>query len=262
MTTVSYNVDANPGEAASLYMAKLGQAMKTYNAMMFRVFRGLTKEFKLIYKCMYEHAEDLQGEYETVLDEQADMAQDFNPKDCDILPTANPAHGSDIERVAKAEIVVQSIPMNPQINQRKAWMDYYEALGITEIEQLMPEQEGPTEQEKQQAAFMAMEAEFRNREMQSKERRLALDELEIQLKALDMAQKAEQSALKNAADVDNTMAATLEKLTKVSVEKINTYMSVLDRYEQNLNNGVQNDTSRSGGAMAERPDNLGVPRIP
>lgn len=268
MTTVSYNVDANPGEAASLYMAKLGQSMKTYNAMMYRVYRGLTKEFKLIFRCMFEHAEDLQGEYATVLDEKSDMAADFNPKDCDILPTANPSNGSDIERVAKAEIVIQSIPQNPQINQRKAWLDYYEALGIEELEQLMPEQEGPTDQEKQQAAFAAMQAEFENRklqigerELQQKERRLMLDEMEMQVKTLNMAQEAEQKAIKNAADVDNTMADTLKKLTETSIEKINAYMAALDRYEQNLTTGDTNE-ERSGGAMVDGPDNAGVLGLP
>jgi hypothetical protein len=261
MTTVAYNVEAAPGEAASLYMAKQRQAMKTYSAMMYRVFRGLTKEFKLMHKCMYEHSEELQDEYLTVLDKKADMAADFNPKDCDIMPTANPAHGSDMERVAKAEIVVQSAQMNPQLNQREAWIQYYEALGIQDIEKLMPEQEGPTPQEQQQAAFMAMEAEFRNREMQTKERRLALDEIELQMKALNMAQEAEQKAKKNEAEIDNTMADTLKKLTESSVEKIKTYTAVLDRLEQNLNNGASNDTSRSNGAMAEQPDNQGVSSV-
>lgn len=266
VSTVSYNIEGSPGEAASLYLAKLAQGMKVYNAVMFRYFRGLSKEFELMYKCIYEHASELQEDYVLVLDEDADIEADFNPNDCDIMPTANPAHGSDVERIAKAEAVVQSAQMNPQLNQRQAWMDYYEALGVENVEALMPEQEGPSPAEQQQAAYMAMEAEFRNREMQTREQRLVLDQMKMQLDALNAAANMEQEAMMNAAKVDNTFADTLKKLSESAVGRINQYMMVLDRYEQNLKQqvgeGSGENSPRSDTAMVDQSVNQSIPGVP
>lgn len=266
LTTVSYNVEANAQEASSLYLARLQQGMKVYNAMMYRVFRGLKKEFELMAECFYEYAEELQSDYVAVLDEDASMADDFNPDDCDIIPTANPAHGSDMERLAKAELEVQAAA-NPNaqgiINTRQAYLDLFEAAGIENLDQLMPEPDpGPTQQEKIMMAYQSADMEFRNRDMQLKERKMMMEEMELGLKAQRELEKMNQEAALNNSKVDVNIATAFEKMAGVAMDKAREIQVMLDRAEQNLQQPIGQTDGGTGSSqsMAGNARNEGVPR--
>ena len=246
MTTVSYNIESSPGEAAALYLARLAQSMKSYNAMMCRVYEGLTKEFKIMARCMYEYAAVLEADYRVVIDDdQASMEADFNPADCDLTPTANPAHGSDAERLAKASMMLEMLqmPIGQSMNQREVGLNYLEASGVENPDKYMPEPpEGPSPMEQQQNQYLAMEAEFRNREMEVKEKRLAMDEMKMQLEALHAAAKFEQDMKTSQSVIDVNIAKALETMSKVAVQKIGMFQAILDAGEKNLENDVDNIT--------------------
>lgn len=62
----SQSVDVNAGQAASLYLAQLQQAMKVPNAIMSRVYEGLSREFKRLYDLQKRYMDD--ETYKSIVD--------------------------------------------------------------------------------------------------------------------------------------------------------------------------------------------------
>jgi hypothetical protein len=156
------------------------------------------------------------------------MMADFNPDDCDIVMACDPSQGSDVERVGKAQTVVDQARQDTAsglpspVNIRQAEMNLFEALQIDDVDELLPEPDpGPSPQEK-----MMMEAQ--QKEIEFRERALAVDEQELQLKKFkmesDRLKEARDSALelsrlgleadKDEAEITKLYAESLAKLVK------------------------------------------------
>ena len=189
MTTAAMSVDPNPGEAASLYLARLSQALKVPNSIIARVHDCSKVEFQKIHTLDYKYHDS--KIYNRVLDEQKDyvMEDDFNPDDCDIRLAGNPGEGSDIERVARAELNVQMAErqagMGQQIiNLRQATIDLLKATKTENIDELVPEpDEGPDPQMQMLLAEKQMEAELKERDQALRENGQRLQEQKMALEA-------------------------------------------------------------------------------
>lgn len=228
MTTAAYQVDGNPGEAASLYLARLQQALKNPNSIVMRVYGAQRKEFEKIALLNYKHHDS--SYYNKVLDLgiEANMMADFNPEDCDIEMVADPSQGSDIERVGKAQTVVDQARADTAagipspINIRQAEMDLFDALQIANVDELLPEPDpGPSPQEQMLMEAQQAEIQFRERDMRIKEQQAALDEFKVQSERLKEARDAalELSRLgleadRDEAEITRTYAEALAKLVK------------------------------------------------
>lgn len=230
MTTAAFNLDANPGEAASLYLARLQQGLKIPNAIVMRVYSATRKEFKKIGLLNFKHHDS--DYYNKVLDlpRPALMAADFNPEDCDIDLVADPEQGSDIERVGKAQTTVDIASQElatsgrTSINTREANLRLLRALGVPDVDELVPEPPPPgsTPAEKQAAAREAAQLEFMDREMQIKERKADTDELKVELERLKMARDSalELSKLGLKADEDEaSITKTYAEALSLLVDK-------------------------------------------
>jgi len=198
MTTAAYQVEANQGEAASLYLARLQQGLKTPNMIVMRVYERAKAEFQKIALLNYKHFDN--DYYNKVLDEaeQFSMEIDFNPDDCDVKLVADPSQGSDIERVGKAEdayrMAMEQAAAGQQVmNLRGAVITKLKAQGFKDedIAMLAPEPDpnAPPPKEVQIAlAQQAFEAELQQQELQ-------LRKQEFELKKVEVAQKQEQIRL-------------------------------------------------------------------
>jgi len=190
MTNASVNVEANPGEAASLYLARLQQALQGSNAIIMRVYAAARKEFQKIHHLNYKYHDS--EKYNRVIDEQKEyvMQDDFNPEDCDVAIAGNPTQGSTIERVARAEANLQMAMAQAGagmqvINIREATLDLLKATRTENIDKLVPEVDPnapPSKQEQLIMAEKAHEAELKQKDQALREqgqiiqsRRLALD---------------------------------------------------------------------------------------
>jgi len=169
MTNASVNVEANPGEAASLYLARLQQALQGSNAIIMRVYAAARNEFKKIHYLNYRYHDS--KKYNRVLDEQKEyvMEDDFNPEDCDVAIAGNPTQGSTIERVARAESNLQLAMAQAGagiqvMNIREATLDLLKATRTENIDKLAPEADPnapPSKQEQLILAEKAHEAELK-----------------------------------------------------------------------------------------------------
>jgi hypothetical protein len=158
---------------------------------------------------------------------EANMKADFNPDDCDIVMVADPSQGSDVERVGKAQTVVDQARqdtasgLGSPVNLREAEMRLFEALGIEDIEQILPEPSGPSPQEQAMLEQIAHQRKIDEREIAIKEQKAALEEFKLQSERLKEARDAalELSRLgleadKDEAEITRTYSEALAKLVK------------------------------------------------
>ena len=136
-----------PGQnsPATTTLAVLDQGLKVFSSILKRLFRAFKSEYKKLYRLNYLHLTD--KEYLNVIDLSAAEIQalvpqlggiisetsrflveyDFNPATCDLQPILDPTASSEALRLKRAEALVQSDPMNPEIRK-----DYYKMLGVPE----------------------------------------------------------------------------------------------------------------------------------
>ena len=199
LTDASSQVDTVAGEAAALYLARLQQTLKRPNVITMGVYNFAAKEFKLIFNLNHKHYSD--EKYNRVIDEPVEysMERDFDSSDCDIKLVADPSQGSDLERIARAEAVLQNAKseVTPVTDMRRATKDYYMILGVADVDALVPEPTGPDpmqamleQQMKIDQAEKAMNAEFRQREQVLREKDQGLKEADQKLKGLKQQMEA------------------------------------------------------------------------
>ncbi len=229
MTTAAYSVEANAGEPASLYLARLQQGLKVPNSIVMRVYGAQKKEFEKIALLNFKHHDSAQ--YNKVLDlpQEANMKSDFDPEDCDISLVADPTQGSDIERVGKAQQVLDqgtnelTISGRTQVNMREATIDFFKALGVEDVDRLVPEPPpSPTPEEQEAQRMKEKQLEFQERDMAVKEDKLSIEQSKQDIERLKHAHDAaiELGKLGLQADIDESTITKnyADALTKL-VEK-------------------------------------------
>ena len=217
MTVAGLQVQANANEAASLYLARLQQALKAPNAMIWRVAEGFQQEFYVLFNLLSRSGDD--QKYQLVIDQPASLADDFNMDDCDITPTLNPSEGSDYERMARAQMTLETANQSPQMhNMYEAYRRYYEASGVVNVDSILPppDPNAVDPMQQLQMQYMAMEAEFRNRDMAVKEQKLAIEQMKAVSEMRAQMVKLQSEIETASAERVKTLTEAIENLAKVA----------------------------------------------
>jgi vacuolar-type H+-ATPase subunit I/STV1 len=135
------------------------------------------------------------------------------------------------------------------INLREAEIKLFEALQIEDIDQLVPEPQGPSPQEEALLGQIKHQQMIEDREMAVKEQKAALDEFKVELERL---KEARDSALelsrlgleadKDEADITRTYAEALAKLVKDAGLTYDAALSQVTRLEREKIEGDLNGT--------------------
>jgi chaperonin GroES len=233
MTTAAYQVEANQGEAASLYLARLQQGLKTPNMIVMRAYECMKQEMQKIALLNFKHFDS--DYYNQILDEpqKFDMQADFDPKDYDVKLVADPSQGSDIERVGKAETVYrmameQAAAGQQVIGLRAASIGLMKAQGVKDedIQVLAPAPDPNAPPPKEMQLILAQQA-F---EAQLKERALKIQEAELGLKEQENVQKAEKNRLEG---LKQAREAALE-LSKLGLQADLDEATITEKYANAL----------------------------
>lgn len=133
-------VGENPGQNQpySTTVAVLEQGLKVFVSIYKRIYRALGKEYKKVYALNAQYLDEVK--YFNILDTGDQMTTgkaDFNSKDLDIIPGADPSILSEAHAMAKANALMEKLmgglPLNPEMVLRKV----LEAEGHENIEELM-----------------------------------------------------------------------------------------------------------------------------
>ena len=141
-----------PGQntKATVALASIEQGMKVFSSIYKRIYRSLTKEYKLLSKLNYEYLAP--EEYFSVLDlgdERADTIKnaDYNPEDIDVRPSADPNVATEEQRLAKVQALFEVLQLGT-VNVKEVTRRYLEATEQPNQEILMQvPPRGPSQEE-------------------------------------------------------------------------------------------------------------------
>ena len=246
MTNAAINVEANPGEAATLYLARLQQGLKVPNSIAMRVYECEKQELKLIAALNYKHFDD--EKYNKVLDleQQASMKQDFNPDDCDIRMTADPSQGSEIERAQRSQAIYQMAETQTEqvINKREAMLGVLETMGTPNIEKLAPEPD-PNYVDpmmKMMIAEKQLEAEMRQADQKLRQGELRVKQAKAALEAAKAQAELGIEADKTEAEITKIYSDALKNLVDAGIASGERALEAAQRIEDKFidNKGAKN----------------------
>jgi len=194
----------------TVVLALIEQSLKVQTAIYKRIYLGLKSEFGKYFKLNRLYLED--EAYYRVNDEPGVIAkQDYNEKDCDVVPVSDPANISDTQRLMKAQALLEMLGRG--LNDTAIMSRFLEALqieGTDEIKVAPPQPPPPEILQKER------ELDIKERELVIKENELATKWMETQSKIIELQTKA----IKNIADAEAKEAGPQIDQYKGEVEKL------------------------------------------
>ncbi len=262
MTAVSQSIDANPGEAASLYLARLHQAHIKPNSIMVRVYNGLTKEFQRIYDVQRRYMTE--KEYMEILDDPAaNKEADYEVESYDIKTTADPSQGSELERTARAETFLDRAERLPQVfDLRFAAELWAESIGLDPEKAVPPPQPGqpdPIQLMVAQAQQTMSEAEKMKGTADIMDAQVKMAEVDLKYMKLDIEiEKMESEILKNLSEVDKNQAEVENSKSKLYLDSLKERRELFKVQRDNLKE-ILNAAEIGATRLAQPPNNQAVP---
>ena len=214
ITDVLSGVPQGQNTPVGTTLAMIEQGMKVIDAVYKRVYRGLKREFKMLYRINSLYLSN--EEYLSVLDNQeASVKADYNMDGFDVMPVGDTRISSQVMRVMKAQSARDMAMQTPGADIKMATMRVFEAMDIPDPKEILPDSP-PAEVLMQQLEEANAYGEAMTQEMQrltqivngSEEMR---KNLESQNKAAETEAKVRESASKtqaNYAGIGKTIAET------------------------------------------------------
>lgn len=191
-------------QTATTTLALIEQGLKVFTAIYKRVYRALKHEFKLLARLNAQHLD--QQEYFTFLDQQKVVArEDYDLSSMDIVPVADPKMVTDMQRSARANLVLQVAGhpvLGPTLVPHDATKYIFDTAGMAEeAEKLIAKpQQGPSPVEQLQLAAAEAEIGKKQAEATRAEAEAAKTIVEMQLMpqkhALELNKAADDAELR------------------------------------------------------------------
>jgi hypothetical protein len=129
--------DGNQSAAVGTTVALLERGSRVMSAIHKRMYASMKKEFMLLAKCFVTYLPP-QYPYDVVGGQRQVFKADFDDR-VDIIPVADPNIFSQTQRITIAQSELQLAMSNPQMhNLYHAYKHMYEALGVKDIDTLLP----------------------------------------------------------------------------------------------------------------------------
>ena len=134
--------DMNQSAAVGTTVALLERGSRVMSAIHKRLYVGLKQEFKLLSEVFKTYLPPVYP-YDVPGASREVKLQDFDDR-IDILPVADPNIFSQTQRISMAQTQLQLAQSNPQIhNLYQAYRSMYEAIGVKNINSILPPPEAP-----------------------------------------------------------------------------------------------------------------------
>lgn len=161
----------NPGQNQpySTTATVLEQGMQVFLGIYKRIYRSLSKEYRMVYNLDYMFLSD--DAYGELLDDPAgaDVLMDFAPQGLDILPEADPNLANSIRKQARVQALIEAQRSGMQLNQEYIQQMFLEAIDEPNIEEVTKTQPPPpTADELEQERFYAnLEYQYKELEVRA-----------------------------------------------------------------------------------------------
>lgn len=224
--------------AATTVLMMIEETQSATTSLMAEQARSMGDEFQVMYKLNSLYADP--ADYMRVLDQQADFEADFKQDDLDLVPTADPSMSSKAQRIQQGQILmdqfdrIQGIGGDP----RAVMVRFLESIGITDIQDILPE---PTQE------FMQAQAQAQQSTAQAQAAQERF--FNAQADALDA------TTQKTMIDAQVKMQKLPEEIAKMEAETI----KLLEQAEsEEMKNALSVYTAQFG-AIRQITDALGEP---
>ena len=135
--------ESNKQAAVGTTIALLERGSRVMSAIHKRLYVGLKQEFKLLADVFKTYLPP-EYPYDVVGGQRNIKVADFDDR-VDIIPVADPNIFSQTQRISMAQTELQLATSNPQIhNLYEAYRNMYEAIGVKNIDQILPPPQQPT----------------------------------------------------------------------------------------------------------------------
>ena len=149
--------DGNQGAAVGTTVALLERGSRVMSAIHKRLYVGMKNEFKLLAQVFKTYLPPVYP-YDVPGAQRQIKVQDFDDK-IDILPVADPNIFSQTQRISLAQSQLQLAQSNPQLhNLYQAYRSMYDALGVKDINAILPPPAQPTPMDPSLEHITAMSA--------------------------------------------------------------------------------------------------------
>jgi chaperonin GroES len=123
---------------ATTTLALIEQGLKVYNSIYKRFYRSMKEELKKLARLNKIYLEDV--EYFNVLDEETAVARtDYEDANVDVLPVADPAASTEVQRMARAQALMQILG-DPRANKQYILTKYVDAIGEDPKQAILPDE--------------------------------------------------------------------------------------------------------------------------
>lgn len=132
--------DFNPNVPVGTTYALLGLLYKVQSTVIRGIRDCMEKEFKLFYKLFAKHLPDVEYQFNGAGVSSFISSQDFN-ENIHIVPIADPHVTSDVQRLIRSQLIVDSANQSPDLHDRYvAYKMLYKSMKLTDsqIEELLP----------------------------------------------------------------------------------------------------------------------------
>lgn len=161
---------SNNGQVGTT-LALIEQGLQVFTAIYKRIYRSLREEYALLSENIAKFGgERAEADYANVLDDPAaNFAADFTFEDMDIRPVSDPTSVTRMQKMARAQFVLQIANQNPLYDQRKVHLRVLEAADIEDAEDLFapPPQPDPMQIAGAQAEIGKVQSETARNEAQA-----------------------------------------------------------------------------------------------
>ncbi len=231
---------------ATTVLAMIEQGQKVYSAIYKRIYRAMWEEFKAVFRLNSRYPD--QQKYATVLDDQnANMQADFNSKDYDICPVADPSVSSQMQRMVRSEAMMQMMGI-PGMKQDRIITERISAMGYTNTEEWYD----PNAAQQTQQAMQQMQQKQADADMTRKN----ADSVAKMEKTLAEIQNLHATAIKSLADAEAMEPGIQFGTYKMQLSALAGDLGMRLAQMTGAGNGAASAPEQGGmGGMAEPPSN-------
>ena len=249
---LSETVGTNTAASTILMMIEESQGLTT--AIMSEIARAMSKEYEVLAGLIRQFGDPVL--YQTIMGQNADYEADFGQEGITIVPTANPEMASRSHRLQQAEMIRenQEFLVEAGADARALAEDFFEAIGVDEIEKYFP-QPTPEEQQREQEAL--------DRAIRGEEATIRM----MEAQANDLDARAERSRAEAKATLDKLtdevrnlkadMILTLERAETEQVKnQLDDYIARIGAFEMLLNDARTREEAERTRQENERAHQL------
>lgn len=237
----------SPNAPASTTLALIQEAMLPMSAILQRVIRSESEEFKQLFALNAQFIDPLL--YQIVLeDASADFRQDFDMLSLDIMPTANPEMSSRMQRIQMSDIMITQAPNIAMTggDVRAIWESWFDSIGADNmIGQVYPTPEQITAEQQQR-----LEEQQEQQRIQNQLMMIQIDHAERDQIRKD--RETEMKLRETTANIRKIGTEMLLNFEKAQTEDIKNGVNIFNAQVQAITAAVDNTMKELGFENAER----------